>query len=202
VNHYYHAFPGHKVTAKVYNMDLTEKFSKTASVDVGEDAAARVFEIPTIDGLSKTYLLRLKLQDASGKLVSSNFYWLSTQPDVSDWPKSNGVFTPIKTYADLTGLEQLPEVKVKMTSRAEQRGGEEVNHVTVENPTKQLAFAVHLTVLKGKDGEDIKPVLWEDNYFELMPGEKREVTATFDRKLLGGAKSQIKVDGWNVAAAQ
>jgi len=53
-------------------------------------------------------------------------------------------------------------------------------------------------VRKGPDGGDIQPVYWEDNYFELMPGEKREVSATFQRKLLGGAKSQIKVDGWNV----
>ena len=67
----------------------------------------------------------------------------------------------------------------------------------VENPTSQLAFFVHLTVLKGKDGTDVKPVLWEDNYFELMPHEKREIAAGFHRKLLGGAKAYIKVDGWN-----
>ncbi|SPE29143.1 fragment of glycoside hydrolase family 2 protein [Candidatus Sulfopaludibacter sp. SbA6] len=68
----------------------------------------------------------------------------------------------------------------------------------MENSGSQLAFLVHLTVRKGPDGGDIQPVYWEDNYFELMPGENREVSATFQRKLLGGAKPQIKVDGWNV----
>ena len=197
VNSYYKAFSGYKVTAKVYNMDLAEKFSKTAPVDIGEDSVTRAFEIPQIDGLSKTYLVRLGLQDAGGKAVSSNFYWLSTQPDVSDWAKGNGRYTPIKTYADLTGLEQLSPVKVKMTSRAEQKGPEEIDHVTVENTGSQLAFMVHLTVRKGSGG-DIQPVVWEDNYFELMPGEKRDVTATFQKKLLGGTKAQIRVDGWNV----
>jgi len=33
-----------------------------------------------------------------------------------------------------------------------------------------------------------------------MPGDKRELTANYPRKLLGGAKPYIKVDGWNVRA--
>jgi hypothetical protein len=73
-----------------------------------------------------------------------------------------------------------------------------VAHVTVRNPTSNLAFFVRLTVLKGKGGADIAPVFWEDNCFELMPGEKREVTATYSKKLLGGAAAFVEVDGWNV----
>jgi exo-1,4-beta-D-glucosaminidase len=199
VNSYYRAFSGYKVTAKVYNLDLTEKFSKTAAVDIAEDSATRVFALPKIEGLSKTYFVRLGLLDAAGKTVSSNFYWLSTQPNVSDWAKGNGRYTPIQTYADLTGLETLPAAKVTVTSRAEQRGVEEVQRVTVQNASAGLAFMVHLTVMKGKDGGDIQPVLWEDNYFELMPDEKREVTATYKKKLLSGAAAHVAVDGWNVA---
>jgi exo-1,4-beta-D-glucosaminidase len=117
---------------------------------------------------------------------------------VSDWAAGNGRYTPIKTYADLTALEQLPPVKLKVASRTEQKGTEAVDRVTVENSSSRLAFMVHLTVRKGPAGADIQPVYWEDNYFELLPGEKREVSATYQRKLLGGAKSQIKVDGWNI----
>jgi exo-1,4-beta-D-glucosaminidase len=199
VNSYYRSFPKHRVTAKVYNLDLAEKFSKAAPVDIGADSATRVFEIPEISGLSRTYFVRLSLQDEGGKQVSSNFYWLSTQPDVSDWAGSNGRYTPIKTFADLTALESLPITKLRLTSRTELKGTEQIERVTVENPTSQLAFSVHLRVLKGKGGKEVVPILWGDNYFELMPGEKREITATYQRKLLGGTKSWIAVDGWNVA---
>jgi len=202
VNSYYRAFPGHKVTAKVYNMDLAEKFSKTASLDIDEDSATRVFEVPQIDGLSRAYFVKLTLEDSAGHPVSSNFYWLSTQPDVSDWNASNGRYTPIKTYADLTDLEKLPPVRLTVASRTEQRGPDQVDHVVVRNPSSQLAFSVHLAVLKGKGGADIAPIWWEDNYFELMPGETREVTAAYPRKLLGTARPYIKVDGWNVAPAE
>lgn len=198
VNSFYKSFAGYKVTAKVYNADLAEKFSKTASLDIEPDNAARVFTLPHIDGLSSVYFVKLSLQDSAGKPVSSNFYWLSTQPDVSDWAKGNGRYTPISTYADMKGLEALPEAKVTLASRTEQKGPDEIEHVTVANPSSHLAFFVHLTVWKGKDGEDIRPIYWDDNYFELMPGEKREIAGAFPKKLMGASKPVIKADGWNI----
>ena len=197
VNSYYRPFPQYAVSAKVYDLSLKEKFSRTTSLDIAEDSVTKAFEIPSIEGLSKTYFLRLRLQDSTGNAVSTNFYWLSTQPDVSNWSAGNGRYTPILTYADLKELEQLPPAQIRLTSRSEPRGAEEVEHVTVENPGAALAFMIHLTVHSG-DGKDINPVYWEDNYFELMPGEKRAITATLARQLLGATKAQIKVDGWNL----
>ena len=72
-----------------------------------------------------------------------------------------------------------------------------MTHVTVENPGKSLAFFVHLKVNDDKTGEEILPGIWEDNYFSLLPGEKREVTATYD-DLSRGVKAVVEVQGWNV----
>ena len=43
------------------------------------------------------------------------------------------------------------------------------------------------------------PVLWQDNYVSLMPGEEREISATYDAKLLGNAEPSVQVEGWNVS---
>jgi hypothetical protein len=59
---------------------------------------------------------------------------------------------------------------------------------------------VHLEVNQGSGGAEVLPILWEDNYFSLLPGEKREVTATYQTKDLGGATPSVQVDGWNVTA--
>jgi len=40
---------------------------------IGEDSVVRAFEIPDITGMTRTYFLRLTLEDPAGKLVSSNF---------------------------------------------------------------------------------------------------------------------------------
>jgi exo-1,4-beta-D-glucosaminidase len=202
VNSYYRSFAGYKATAKVYNLDLTEKFSKTAPVEIGEDSSTKVFVIPPIDGLSKTYFVKLTLQDAAGKTVSSNFYWLSTQQDVSNFARGNGVYTPASQFADYTALQDLPPAKVTVSVNSEVKGAEHVDHVTLENTSSKLAFFLHLTVLKGKDGGDVKPIFWDDNYVSLMPGEKREVTATYDNKLLRGAAPTIRVDAPNQPEAK
>ena len=202
VNSYYSSFKNYKATVKVYNLDLAEKFSKTVPVDIGPDSVAEVLTLPRIEGLATVYFVKLGLEDPAGKLVSSNFYWLSTRPDVSNFAKSDWRYTPISTYANLTALETLPEARVTRTSRAEVKGAEEIEHISVKNTSNALAFFVHLTVLKGPGGADINPVFWEDNYFELMPGESREIAATFRKSLLGGAKAYIQLDGWNAAAAR
>jgi exo-1,4-beta-D-glucosaminidase len=46
----------------------------------------------------------------------------------------------------------------------------------------------------------VLPVFWEDNYFSLLPGEKKTVKVEFDAKNLDGDKPLLKVEGWNVAA--
>jgi exo-1,4-beta-D-glucosaminidase len=70
--------------------------------------------------------------------------------------------------------------------------------VILQNPSKSLAFFVRLKVDKGVKGEEILPVVWEDNYISLMPGEKREVTAAYRANELGAAKPVVEVSGWNV----
>jgi exo-1,4-beta-D-glucosaminidase len=41
----------------------------------------------------------------------------------------------------------------------------------------------------------VLPVLWEDNYFSLLPGQSRQVTATYAQQR---AKLAVEVSGWNV----
>jgi exo-1,4-beta-D-glucosaminidase len=69
------------------------------------------------------------------------------------------------------------------------------------NPGNAIAFMVHLRVTRGKGGEDITPIFWDDNYFSLLPGEKRTVTAKFRHPSEVGPKPFLVVEGWNVAPA-
>ncbi len=187
------------VTAEVYDLGLSKKFTRTVNVDADAGSVARVLTIPEIPDLSKTYFVRLTLHDAAGQLKSSNFYWLSTQPDVLDWKATKWYYTPVTAYADFTALKNLPQVKLQIKSRTQPDGENNVTRVTVKNPSNNLAFFVHLQVNRGLKGEEVLPVLWQDNYFELMPGEEREVTATYARKDLAGQTPTVTADGWNIA---
>ena len=200
VSSQYQDVRGLKLTARIYNIDMAEKFSKEASLDAAADSTNKVFDLPELQDLTPVYFLVLRLEDTSGKVVGSNFYWLSTKPETLDWEKSNWYMTPTASYADYTELRTLPKIALKVISRTERKSEDSVTHVTLENPSKSLAFFIRLKVDKGAGGEEILPVLWEDNYFSLLPGEKREVTATYRVAELGTAKPSVEVKGWNVAS--
>jgi exo-1,4-beta-D-glucosaminidase len=198
VNSMYVALEGRKVSAKMYNIDAAEKASREATVDLAADSSTKAFDLPKVDGLSKTYFLRLQLHAPGGELVSDNFYWLSTKADTLNWAKrQDTVYTPQAEFADLTGLNSLPQVSLRTSSAF--LNGEA--HVTLMNPSNAIAFMVHVRVTHGKDGEDITPIFWDDNYFSLLPGEKRTVTAKFLRPSQDGPKPYLVVEGWNVAPA-
>ncbi|MGA9977567.1 MAG: sugar-binding domain-containing protein [Candidatus Sulfotelmatobacter sp.] len=198
VSSQYEDAKGLKLTAKIYNLDMTEKFSHVDALDAPADSTKKIFALPDIQGLSATYFLVLRLQDSAGKLMGSNFYWLSTKPETLDWKRSTWWMTPTDSFADYTALSQLAKVKLKVSERSEHKGEDEVTRVTLENPSKSLAFFVRLKVDKGEKGEEILPVVWEDNYISLLPGEKREVSATYRASELGAAKPVVEVSGWNV----
>jgi exo-1,4-beta-D-glucosaminidase len=192
---------GLKLVAKAYDLSMKELFSREASIDVAADGVTKGFAIPEPVGAANTYFLNLQLYASGGELLSRNFYWLSTKLDVLDFAKTEWFYTPITSYADLAGLADLPKAAVKATMRVQEAGNESVAHVTVENPGTGLAFLVRLRLLKGKNGAEVLPVFFDDNYLSLLPGEKREVTIHVRKKDLDGAKPVLAVDGFNVAPA-
>jgi exo-1,4-beta-D-glucosaminidase len=199
VNGTYEPLKGMKVTAKLINVDGKEVASRDATIDVGADAAAKALDLPKPENLSTAYFLKLYLHDASGKLVSDNFYWLSTKPDTLDWAKrKDTVYTPQKEFADLTGLNSLPPVKLEITFSAEQEGSRGYGAFKVKNPSNAVAFQVHLRVTRGRGGDDLVPLFWDDNYFSLLPGEEKTVTGYAEIADLEGYEPILEVEGYNI----
>ena len=215
VNSYYTPFVHLKVTAKVYNLDMAEKFSKEAELSIGPDSSTRVFILPAIEGLSSTYFVSLTLESA-GQIQSRNFYWLSTKPETIDWSRQEedptgeydiSTWSPTKTFADYTALNTLRRIDLDVTAQNRKDGQEVSTTVTVHNPTSTLALAVHLMVNKssngrvsreGEEDNEILPVLWQDNYFALLPGEARQVTATYHVSEKSKGTPSVEIEGWNV----
>jgi len=199
INGKYEAMKGYKVSAKLYNIDGKEAGSRDATIDLPADAATKAFDLPTPANLSTTYFLKLQLHDASGNPVSDNFYWLSTKPDTMDWKhKKDTVYTPQKDFADLTGLNSLPQVKLDVSSGFVLAGQSNIVNVRIKNPSNSVAFLVHLRVSKLETGDDVTPIFWDDNYFSLLPGEERNVSGHFFFPALEGNHAVVTVDGYNI----
>jgi exo-1,4-beta-D-glucosaminidase len=188
INCFYNDFKG--LVAKINLYDFNMKVISSSKMDVAIEADASL-KLTTLDvpkDITKVYFLKLELQDGSGKEVSSNFYWLSSNGDEN---------------ADFTDLSKLPSADLKVSVSALQKKGDKYSlTVTAENPGTGLAFAVNPKILKMTSKEPVLPVFWEDNYFSLLPGEKRTLQVQFNMKDLGGEKPVLKVDGWNMKSIE
>jgi len=198
VNGNYRPFSGLMVSSDLYGFNLKRIFSKRSPTDLAADASERVLTIPAFPTAQppQTYFLRLELHDHVGKLLSSNFYWLSSKSPVFEWNKTTYVRTDESAYEDLTLLEDLPPAKLKVTARMENASSGEVT-VHLRNSSRHLAFQIRL-VINDADGNEVLPVFWSDNYTELMPGESRTITARYAAWNVLHKGAKVEVSGWNI----
>jgi exo-1,4-beta-D-glucosaminidase len=199
VNSTYKQVSGLKASVRVVDFNLKELYSNDKSVDVAADGVQQVVQIPELPSQPSpaVYFVQLALRDSVGKLLSSNFYWLSTKKSEFDWEKTTYISTPISAYEDMTPLLKLPKVKVAATGNSKASSDGYVVHVRLKNPSDALAFQVKLALAGGKRGEEVLPVLWEDNYVSMMPGEEREIEARLPGKSTI-EMPKLKVSGWNI----
>jgi exo-1,4-beta-D-glucosaminidase len=143
--------------------------------------------------------VKLSLRDAAGKEISSNFYWLPARLSTLAWDKTpDTAFTPIATFEDLTALNSLPGVRLQAAATSESSEGGDVVRVSIRNPGKDLAFMVHVGICAARSEDEILPVLWDDNYVSLLPGESRELSARYPGSGAVTSGASVRVDGWNV----
>jgi exo-1,4-beta-D-glucosaminidase len=186
---------GVHLRTRVYDVDGTQRLNRDTVIDVPGDSSMRVTTLQE-QTTSAPYLLDLRLTDAAGHPISTNFYWLSNRMDaLSD--SSTWYMTPVKNYADFTALRSMPQAEVTASARFGSSKGVGTATVTLKNPTKAIAFFLRLQVI-GHGGEEALPVEWEDNYVSLLPGETRTMTATYNIRDLGGSPPTVVVTGWNV----
>ena len=196
VNSYSKAFAALKVKAEIYNFDLTRKWAREATVDVPSDGKAKAFTVDLPPDLSRCYFLVLKTEAPDGQILSENFYWMSTVPDVEN--ESDESFANPVSTADYKDLNSLPSVKLSVDAKFEEAGPERVARVTLDNPSPHLAFFVRPIVVKGAGGPEISPVFWEANCVSLLPGERKTLFARFAASDVEGASPAIRLEGWNV----
>ena len=180
VNHRMETFRG-TVYADMYDFNMKKLFSVEQPVAISADASSAIgLKMKRYDDVPEgVYFLKLRLVDMQATPVSDNFYWIPTQEK-------------------LAGLEKLPKVTVKHTASYRTEGDETVGTVAITNPTEKLAFFVRAILQKEKDGLEVLPVFWSDNYISLLPGESQTLKVRISTEHLCGQKPVVRLEGWNL----
>jgi len=201
VNNTLRKFPGLKVSAHLYDFNLKEIFAGQEELDAAADSTNRVLSLPAIpaEPTGAVYFVELSLRDHEGNEASSNFYWLPAKLSTTEFEKaSDTAVAAINTFEDLTALNKLPKVRVDAKAHVEKLEGSDVVRVSIHNPSKSLAFQIHLGIHKAGQEDEVLPVLWEDNYVSLLPGESKVLTARYPGKQVLGKGATLAVNGWNI----
>jgi exo-1,4-beta-D-glucosaminidase len=189
------------VTATLFDSSLHERFSVTVPIDVPADGVTKAGALPerAFEPASPTYFIDLVLKDPFGKILSTNFYWLSATKNVYDWSaEDNDAFTPVKSYEDLRQLGTLPSVgTMDGIWLIEEVAGRWQAQARLRNSSDHVALQIHMEVRAENQDAEQPQLLWDDNYFSLLPGESREITAPLSdpRSMI---HNKLIVSGWNV----
>ena len=204
VNSVNRSFAGLTAEASMYDFDLHRLFYRQTRLDSTADSVQRLSVIPADRIPAGVHFVALRLTDPGGRVVSTNFYWLPKTLSTFDWAvehqKDHPYYTAVTAYEDLSQLNQLRKVRLDATALLSRpHDGDEVC-VRIKNPSSHLAFQIRLALVDAESGDEILPVLWEDNYLSLLPGESRTVIARHAPPAQARAL-RLEIDGWNIEAA-
>ena len=173
---------GLTVGAKVYSLANALLFQATERKDVGADSSIGSLRLDLAPYLAPgMVIVELELQDAAGKVVSQNLYWLGAKSS---------------SYRELT---HLAPTSLKMEASATKSGGMVSVKVQLTNAGTIVSLANKLTLIAAKDGTRILPAYFSDNYISLLPAETRSVEVQYPADAVKGA-AEISLRGWNATA--
>ena len=156
----------------VVTYDGRTVFSRSDEVSVADDSTLPLAPM-AVDSAAMGGVHYLKLAlTKDGATLADNFYIHSSD-------------------GDLSVLKTLPKAKVKMTTAMRQQDGEWIIEATLLNESKTPALMLRLDLQAG--GEQVLPVLYEDNWFSLLPGEERTVAVRCKTADTRGLKPQLKL---------
>jgi hypothetical protein len=174
LNHTPVALSGATVSAQLYDLaGQALGAAQSAKVDVAPSSVTASFTVPFTDSLPALHLLRLRMTDSKGNLLSENTYW---------------------RYRNDTDMRALNQVAATSVSVSLKQSGD-VYSAVVKNTGKTVAAMVRLS-LRERNGKDrVLPTLYGDNYFWLLPGESKTVSVA-PRKSVSSPR--LLVEGYNV----
>ncbi|MGF7144530.1 hypothetical protein HNQ56_002961 [Anaerotaenia torta] len=127
-----------------------------------------------------------KADREEGRLAGENFYWHNH-----------------RSSRDFRTMSQLEYVHLQACMEEadgtwQQEAGWSGYSMELANLSEVPALQIRIKVLRQETGERVLPVFYEDNYFSLMPGERKRVRLEFRNSNLMGESPQFVVEGFNI----
>jgi len=171
------------LTAKLDLYDLQGKLldHKQELVNAAANELTFCFSPRLPTGLPDVYLERVSLTDKNGNVISLNDYWKNT-----------------KNEADFKDFNKLPQVKLS-GELLKSGSNEKLIIITLTNFSTTPALGVNINLVDSEN-KILLPAYISDGYFNLLPGESRQVKINYSD--LNSQPAGLTADGYNVTAGE
>jgi mannosylglycoprotein endo-beta-mannosidase len=130
-------------------------WSSAEDAEIAPNTIIKKWKVDFSKATSAITFLRIKtIYTSTGALVDDNTYWLSSNTD------------------DCSRLFDLPSTEV--TTAVLKKTGDKYA-VEIANSGSAVAFFIRIKAFHASDNKLVSPILPDDNYFTLFPGEKRMI---------------------------
>jgi hypothetical protein len=179
INRTYHNYSGLVAQIDVFDLDSKSLFHEEKNISLTATDVKETTSISSVlAGTKGVNFVVLNLKNSTGKTISHNVYWLSSD-------------------GDNKSLQEMQKSKVDAKVLTSVRAKSENSWtIQITNPTKMMAFFIRPQLIVG--GEEVLPTYWTTNYFTLAPSETTTVTVSCPTIKLIGKNPTIKISGWNV----
>lgn len=188
--------------ARVRVYDLSGRLRddrRTDGIAVDSNSSATAMTLPRQASDSPVFFVRCELLDSAGAVIAENVYWHSQQRDDVGDPRNDTAFALKQSrWADLTALNSMPRGALRVSAVRTETDGRRAVIVEMTNDTDRLAFFTRTELKAAREGEEILPIEYSDNYVTVFPGESVQVRAV---PLNDDAEPNwVQVSGYNTAA--
>ncbi len=176
------AHAGLLVVANVYTLDNKLLLHREEKRDAAANVLTEGFRLELAPLLSsdELVLVNLDLRDASGAVVSRNFYWVGAQ------------------NSSYRRLNRMGRAVISASAKSTRAGDNARIEVELRNTGTVSSIEDKLTLLNTEDGSRILPAFYSDNYVSLLPGESRTIEIEYPAKAANG-RAVSTLRGWNLS---
>jgi beta-galactosidase/beta-glucuronidase/archaellum component FlaF (FlaF/FlaG flagellin family) len=155
VNASSNAYNGLIAELELYNVSGKIQLNQSKLINIKSNEKVDVFKVDIPKAIENLTMIRLKLTNNEGGVMSINDYW--TNDDYANMPK---------------GLNNLNKTNLTIENTLIDKENNSIK-VEVVNNGETIAPYVEMDLLEND--ESILPSYYSDSYFNLLPGEKRTI---------------------------
>ena len=94
----------------------------------------------------------------------------------------------------MRALNTMPQALLELSAEKSSTRDENLVTIRLRNPSVHIAFFERATISSEKDGNELLPLVYDDNYVTVFPGETVEIHG----RLPKSAKAAwVKLEGFN-----